>query len=74
MKKINVVLEMQHDRKKESILDDIWHRIGRIVRISKLGAFIFFVLNIRLLLCFLCPNELLTESVLSIVAGHLTTV
>lgn len=55
-------------------MDDIWHRIGRIVRISNLGTFVFFGLNISMLLYFLCPNGLLAESVLPIVAGYLTTI
>lgn len=55
-------------------MDDIWHRIGRVVRITNLGTFIFFVLNIMLLLYFLCPDGLRAESVLLIVAGYLITV
>lgn len=52
---------------------DIWHRVGRIVRISNIGTLIFFVLNISLLLFFFCPNGLSVESVLPIVAVYLTT-
>ena len=29
---------------------DIWHRLGRIIRISNLGTVIFFVLNILLII------------------------
>ena len=29
---------------------DIWHRLGRIIRISNLGTVIFFALNILLII------------------------
>ena len=35
---------------------DIWHRLGRIVRISNLGTLIFFLLNILLLYFIFFPN------------------
>lgn len=34
---------------------DIWHKAGRIIRISNLGTVIFFVLNVVLLVSVFCP-------------------
>lgn len=53
---------------------DIWHRIGRIIRVSNLGTVIFFVLNISLLIMLFCPDGLTPESVLPIVIAYFTTV
>lgn len=53
---------------------DIWHRIGRVVRISNLGILIFSLLNICLLLCLFCPYGLSWESVLPVVGLYLFSV
>lgn len=53
---------------------DVWHRIGRIVRVANLGTLIFFVLNISLLLCLFCPNGVTVDSVVPIVLLYFTTV
>lgn len=50
---------------------DAWHRVGRVVRKSNLGMFIFFLLNISLLLPLFCPYGLSAESVLPVVGIYL---
>lgn len=35
---------------------DIWHKVGRVIRISNLGTLIFFVLNAALLVLLFCPG------------------
>lgn len=37
---------------------DIWHKLGRIFRISNLGTLIFFLLNIGLILALFLPNSI----------------
>ena len=59
------------ERKKEM---DIWHRIGRIVRISNLGTLIFFLLNIGLLLCLFSPYGLTAKNILIITGSYLLSV
>ncbi len=41
---------------------DIWHKIGRVIRISNLGTLIFFLLNICLILAVFCPNGVTVET------------
>jgi len=53
---------------------DIWHRVGRVVRISNLGTLIFFLLNIGLLLCLFCPYGLSAERVLLVTGIYLFSV
>lgn len=48
---------------------DIWHRIGKIFKLSNLGTIIFFILNIGLILLIFCPygvtvNDVITLSIL----------
>lgn len=53
---------------------DIWHRLGRIFRISNLGTLIFFLLNICLLLLVFCPYGVTIENVTPLVIIYVFTV
>lgn len=53
---------------------DIWHRLGRIFRISNLGTLIFFLLNISLILALFYPYSLTLETTLPLVGCYLVTV
>lgn len=53
---------------------DIWHRLGRIFRISNLGTLIFFLLNISLILALFYPYSLSLETALLLVGCYLVTV
>lgn len=53
---------------------DVWHRIGRVVRISNLGTLIFFVLNIGLLLIIFFPEGFNRDDVISLIACYFVTV
>lgn len=53
---------------------DIWHRLGRIFRISNLGTLIFFLLNISLILALFYPYSLILETALPLVGCYLVTV
>lgn len=53
---------------------DIWHRLGRIFRISNLGTLIFFLLNISLILALFYPYSLTWENALPLVGCYLVTV
>lgn len=53
---------------------DIWHRLGRIFRISNLGTLIFFILNISLILALFYPYSLTLETALPLVGCYLVTV
>lgn len=53
---------------------DIWHRLGRIFRISNLGTLIFFLLNISLILALFYPYSLTLETALPLVGCYLVTV
>lgn len=53
---------------------DIWHRVGRIVRISNLGTFLFFMLNIGLILLLFCPYGITIEAVVSLVSLYIITI
>lgn len=54
--------------------NDIWHRVGRIVRISNLGTLIFFVLNISMLIYLFCPNGIHSENALPLLSIYALTV
>ena len=53
---------------------DIWHRLGRVFRISNLGTLIFFLLNISLILALFYPYSLTLETTLPLVGCYLATV
>lgn len=53
---------------------DIWHRLGRIFRISNLGTLIFFLLNIGLILALFCPYGVTIEAAASLVVCYIITV
>lgn len=53
---------------------DIWHRAGRIFRISNLGTLIFFLLNMGLILVVFSPYGITVESAVSVMTVYLLTV
>lgn len=53
---------------------DIWHRLGRIFRISNLGTLIFFLLNIGLILALFCPYGITFEVAVPLVVCYIVTV
>ena len=53
---------------------DIWHRLGRVIRISNLGTLIFFLLNISLILLVFCPNGITWQNALPLIAIYIITV
>ncbi len=53
---------------------DIWHRLGRIFRISNLGTLIFFLLNIGLILALFCPYGVTFEVAAPLVVCYIVTV
>jgi len=53
---------------------DMWHRLGRIFRISNLGTLIFFLLNIGLILAMFCPYGVTFESAAPLVVCYIVTV
>lgn len=53
---------------------DIWHRLGRIFRISNLGTLIFFLLNIGMVLAIFCPEGITTEAAVPLVICYIVTV
>lgn len=53
---------------------DIWHRLGRVFRISNLGTLIFFLLNIGLILAVLCPYDITFETVVPLVICYIVSV
>lgn len=53
---------------------DIWHRLGRVIRISNLGTLIFFVLNISLILLVFCPNGITWQNALPLIVIYFITV
>lgn len=53
---------------------DIWHRLGRVFRISNLGTLIFFLLNISLLLLVFCPYGVTIENAAPLVFIYVFTV
>lgn len=53
---------------------DVWHRLGRIFRLSNLGTLIFFLLNIGLILALFCPNGVSFVEASPLVACYIVTV
>ena len=53
---------------------DIWHRLGRVIRISNLGTLIFFLLNISLILSVFCPDGITWQNALPLIAIYFTTI
>ena len=53
---------------------DIWHRLGRVIRISNLGTLIFFLLNIGLILVVFCPNGITWQNALPLIVIYFITV
>lgn len=53
---------------------DVWHRIGRIIRLSNLGTLIFFLLNITLLYFILFPYGITPEYAVLMLALYGITV
>lgn len=53
---------------------DIWHRLGRVIRISNLGTLLFFLLNIGLLLFIFYPYGITFEKAVSLIAVYAITV
>lgn len=53
---------------------DIWHKLGRIFRISNLGTLIFFLLNIGLVISLFCPYGITYETTIPLLVGYLITV
>lgn len=53
---------------------DIWHRLGRIFRISNLGTLIFFLLNVGMVLAIFCPEGVTAETAIPLVICYLATV
>jgi len=53
---------------------DIWHKLGRIFRISNLGTLIFFLLNIGLILALFCPYGITFEAAAPLVVCYIVTV
>lgn len=53
---------------------DMWHKAGRIFRISNFGTLIFFLLNIGLILAFFCPNGITAENATPLIASYIITV
>jgi len=56
------------------VLLDVWHRLGRIIRISNLGIIIFFALNIFLLLKVFFPNGISWENATLLLGVYFTMV
>lgn len=53
---------------------DIWHRLGRVFRISNLGTLIFFLLNIGLILALFCPYGITFEASAPLIVCYIATV
>lgn len=53
---------------------NIWHRLGRIFRLSNLGTLIFFLLNIGLILALFCPYGITFEAAVPLVVCYIVTV
>lgn len=52
----------------------MWHRAGRIFRISNLGTLVFFLLNIGLILAFFCSDGITVETATPLIVCYLITV
>lgn len=55
-------------------MEDIWHKAGRIFRISNLGTLIFFLLNIGLILILFCPYGMTPYTAIILIACYFVTV
>ena len=53
---------------------DIWHRLGKIFRLSNLGTLIFFLLNILLLFSFFFPYGLSFKDAIILISIYVITV
>ncbi|MCM1006372.1 MAG: M48 family metalloprotease [Ruminococcus flavefaciens] len=53
---------------------DIWHRIGRIVRIANLGTLIFFLLNIWLIIIVFCPTNITFNTISPIILFYVLSI
>lgn len=53
---------------------DIWHRVGRIVRIQNLGTLIFFIMNMGMVLLMFCPDGITGENALYVSLMYILTV
>ena len=53
---------------------DVWHRLGRIFRLSNLGTLIFFLLNVALLCAIFFPCGITTENVTPLLICYLATI
>ena len=53
---------------------DIWHRVGRIVRIQNLGTLVFFCLNLGMIIGIFCPQGVSTETIVPIVVIYLVSI
>lgn len=53
---------------------DIWHRVGRIVRIENLGTLIFFFLNLSLIIALFCPMGIYDDTFGIAITIYLVTV
>lgn len=52
----------------------MWHKAGRIFRISNLGTLIFFLLNIGLILALFCPYGVTPDAAVPLVVCYFATV
>lgn len=53
---------------------DVWHRLGRIFRLSNLGTLIFFLLNVALLCTIFFPYGITPESITPLIICNFATV
>lgn len=53
---------------------DIWHKLGRIFRLSNLGTLIFFLLNLGLILALFCPYGVTFEAAAPLIICYIITV
>lgn len=53
---------------------DMWHRVGRIVRIQNLGTLIFFIMNMGIVLLMFCPDGITGENALYVSLMYILTV
>lgn len=53
---------------------DIWHKLGRIFRLSNLGTLVFFLLNIGFLLLIFFPHGIVAENVVALVVCYFVTI
>ena len=53
---------------------DLWHRIGRVVRIQNLGTLIFFCLNLCLLILILFPYSATPDGLLLLITIYIASV